>query len=536
MLKIVLAQINAHVGNIKKNASKIIIAIQTAMTAHQADIIVFPELALTGYPPEDLLLREDFLTEIHQALDLIQQEVTDFYVILGTPYKTNNGLYNAALVFHNQSIITNYYKQALPNYGVFDEQRYFNEGNKPCVLTINDQRLGIMICEDIWQPAPLAQLHEHQVQFAVVLNASPFEAHKAMQRYETLRARQQETSLPLLYVNLVGGQDDIVFDGGSLALSHSGEIIMQADYFKEELALVTVNNHGEFEHSQKSITHPTTEQLIYEALVLALRDYVQKNHFHHVVLGLSGGIDSALTLAIAVDALGAQNVHAVMMPSQYTSQLSLDEAQAQANLLKVEYSIFSIDAAYQTFSQLLNHKYTNQINELTDQNIQARCRAIILMAISNNTGALVINTSNKSELAVGYGTLYGDMVGAFAVLKDVYKTMVYQLADYRNKLSLVIPQAVIDRAPSAELAENQTDQDSLPPYPILDEILQRYLEQNQSTADIIQSGFKSETVKKVTCLIKRNEYKRRQAPPGAKITPRAFGRERRFPITSGADV
>jgi NAD+ synthase (glutamine-hydrolysing) len=536
MLKIILAQLNFRVGDIDGNAQKIIDTIKLAETEHQADLVVFPELALTGYPPEDLLLRDDFFQKITFALERIKAHCQDIAALIGTPHKTNKGVYNAALMLHQQKIIAQYYKQYLPNYGVFDEQRYFIAGDKPCVVVVKGVAVGITICEDLWYSEPAAQLEKKKIKFMISLNASPFDTNKTAQRYEVIRARQKETGLSIIYLNLVGGQDELVFDGGSFALDITGKKILQMPFFEENLAVIEVDRHANLVTQQNVLSVPPNVELVYRSLVLALRDYVHKNNFHDVLLGLSGGIDSALTLAIAVDALGAEHVHGVMLPSKYTSELSVQEAERQAKLQNVKYSVISIDPLFQATLASLKEASAQKNEEVTEQNIQARCRMIMLMAMSNNTGALLLNTSNKSELAVGYGTLYGDMAGAFAVLKDVYKTMVYQLANYRNKISPVISRVVIDREPTAELAPNQVDQDSLPAYSILDEILRRYIEQRASLLDIIFARFDRSEVEHVLRLVKQNEYKRRQGPPGPKVTPCAFARERRFPITSGFDA
>ena len=534
MFNITLAQINVHTGNIIANSKKIISTIQQAKTEQQAKLIIFPELALSGYPPEDLLLRNDFMQQIHKALEEIVQHCENVYVVLGFPEKTNTGIYNSAVVIHNKQIIAKYYKQCLPNYSVFDEKRYFTAGQRTCVVEIEGIKFGLTICEDLWQPGPIAQAKAAGAEMIISINASPFDYEKPQQRYEVLRARQKETGLPIIYVHLIGGQDEFVFDGGSFVLNKRSERIAQADYFTEVLLPISINKHSEFSNDEEIVdSYPTTEQLVYQALVLAVRDYIMKNQFPGVLLGLSGGIDSALTLAIAVDALGAKKVHAVMMPSRYTSEISLNGAAEEAKTLDVEYSIIPIERAFTVFLNLLHEEFSGLPPDTTEENIQARCRGIILMALSNKNGKLVLTAGNKSEMSVGYATLYGDMAGGFSVLKDVSKTLVYRLANYRNSLSPVIPQFVIDRSPSAELATNQVDEDSLPPYSILDEILQRYVEMDESLETIVKAGFDREIVMKIIKMIKQNEYKRRQAPPGPRISPRAYGRDRRYPITSG---
>ena len=534
MLNITLAQMNSHIGNITANTQKIISLIKQAQTTQQANLIIFPELALSGYPPEDLLLREDFIQEIKHALQKITQCCQDIYVVLGYPHQTEQALFNAAAVIHNKKIVAHYYKQRLPNYSVFDEKRYFIAGNQACVIEIGAIKFGIVICEDLWEAKPIAQAKAAGAQIIISINASPFDYTKPQQRYEILQMRQKETELPIIYAHLVGGQDELVFDGGSFALNKDGNPITQADYFKETLVPLQLDHHANFiPQANNVLVAPSTEQLVYDALVLAVHDYINKNQFPGVLLGLSGGIDSALTLAIAVDALGADKVQAVMMPSRYTSEMSLDGAAAQAQMLNVDYSVIAIERPFAVFLDILRQEFSGLPPDTTEENIQARCRGILLMAISNKNGRLVLTTGNKSEMSVGYATLYGDMAGGFAVLKDVPKTMVYRLANYRNKRSAAIPTMVIERPPSAELRTDQIDEDSLPPYAILDEILQRYVEKDQSIATIIAAGFEPAMVKKVVALVKRNEYKRRQAAPGPRITARAYGRDRRYPITSG---
>ena len=535
MLNVTLAQINTHTGNITANTAHILAIITKAKSQQPTDVLIFPELALSGYPPEDLLLRPDFLQKIQQALLKIVQQCKDIYVILGYPQQTVGGLYNAAVIIHNGKIIARYFKQKLPNYSVFDEKRYFIAGNKPCVVDIKGIKFGITICEDLWHPEPIAQAKAAGAEMIISINASPFDYEKPSQRLDKLRTRQQETGLPILYTHLVGGQDELVFDGGSFILNAQGKRVAQAPYFKTAYLSINIDQQGKFVNVGQAITgFPATEQLVYEALVLAVNDYINKNHFHGAIIGLSGGIDSALTLAIAVDAIGADKVQAVMLPSRYTSKLSLTVAAEQAQILQVNYSVMSIEQPVTVFSELLREACADAtLTGTTEENLQARCRGILLMALSNNSKRLVLTTGNKSEMSVGYTTLYGDMAGGFAVLKDVPKTLVYRLANYRNTLSAVIPQAVIDRPPTAELANDQVDANSLPPYAILDAILQRYVEKDEAAETIIKAGFPSTVVEKVINLVKHNEYKRRQAPLGPRVTPRAYGRDRRYPITSG---
>lgn len=535
-LKLALAQLNFLVGDIDGNAEKILNAIDQAR-AGGADLIAFPELALTGYPPEDLLLRLDFLNSSLLALHKIAEASTDITVVLGHPQLTEQGLMNAASVLQDGKILLTYYKQCLPNYGVFDERRYFVKGdNQAAIFSLKNLKIGLIICEDTWFPEPTRQAKAQGAELLLSINASPFEITKKQARENTLRQRQQESDLPIVYLNCVGAQDELMFDGASAVFDKYGHVVAQAPFFIEELLTVNVELTTPLQFNmQPVLSSPLLSgtALTYQALVLAVRDYVEKNHFPGVLLGLSGGIDSALTLAIAVDAVGAARVQAVLLPSRHTSELSIREAKAQAELLQVKYSEINIEPAFNAFLSSLSDEFTGLAVDTTEENLQSRCRGVILMALSNKTGKLVLTTGNKSELATGYTTLYGDMAGGYGVLKDVLKTQVFELAHYRNSINLAIPTAVIERVPSAELAPNQCDQDTLPPYPMLDEIIVRYVERQESMTEIIAAGFDETIVQKVVKLILNNEHKRRQAAPGIKISPRAFGRERRYPITSG---
>jgi NAD+ synthase (glutamine-hydrolysing) len=553
MIKILLAQLNFATGDITANTNKIIAVIEKAQENY-ADVILFPELALTGYTPEDLLLRSDFQEATRSALKKIQNCCNDIYCILGTPRFENSTIYNSAVVLHDGKQIAYYDKQDLPNYGVFDEPRYFTSGIKPLIITIKQRRFAIIICEDLWSASASQQAQAAGAEFILCLNASPFHYDKLPERDEVMAARQAETHLPIFYVNLVGGQDEFIFDGGSLVLNAQGEKIAQAKFFEEDLLKIEIDDQNRIippsnppPQAREGIEIPNSlhcatargrvgegaTDLVYQALVLAVRDYIEKNNIPRILLGLSGGIDSALVLVIAVDALGADRVRAILMPSRYTSPHSIEDAELEAKALKVDYSILSIEPSYTAFMQTLAPEFVGLKPDVTEENLQARCRGTLLMALANKTNALVLTTGNKSEMAVGYSTLYGDMAGGFDVLKDVPKMLVYELANYRNKISAVIPERVITRAPSAELAPDQIDQDSLPAYPILDEILERYVEQDQNAAQIIAAGFAEEVVNKVIQLVKRAEYKRRQAPPGPRVTPRGLSRDRRYPITSG---
>lgn len=533
-LRIVMAQIDLRVGDIPGNAQKIIDASLRARDEFKAHAIVFPELALTGYPPEDLLLRPGFQLMVLEYLERVKLEVRGIDVILGYPQDASGGRYNTASLLRDGQTIATVHKQHLPNYSVFDEKRYFESGDGACVVEIAGVPVGITICEDIWMPAPALSARKAGAQLLVNINASPFHVGKGGEREAVVRQRVMETSLPVLYVNLVGGQDELVFDGGSFVMNARGEVTQRAPICREGLYLAEFERDMEVRPLRTDLAPlPSELENIYQVLVLGVRDYVRTNGFQGAVIGLSGGIDSALTLAIAVDALGADAVEAVMMPSRYTADMSLEDAEAEARLLGVQYRIIPIEPAFNQFLELLAEEFAGTERDATEENIQARCRGILLMAISNKKRKMVLTTGNKSEMSVGYATLYGDMAGGFAPIKDVPKLLVYQLSAYRNSLGEVIPQRVLERPPSAELAPDQKDEDSLPPYTVLDPILQAYVEQDRSIADIIGMGFDADTVRRVAGLVDRNEYKRRQAPPGVRITRRAFGRDRRYPITSG---
>lgn len=543
-LRVVMAQVNLLVGDIAGNTRRIVALTQQACEQHSADMVVFPELALTSYPPEDLLLRPALNERISAALTYIQELALPTAMVIGHPWSEQGKLYNALSVIQNGVLIARYFKQNLPNYQVFDEKRYFVAGSEPCVTRINGVAVGFTICEDLWQRGPTDQAARAGAQLLVNINASPFSQHKLEQRSELLARRAHETGLTILYVNLVGGQDELVFDGSSMIAQPDGTVHTVAASFEEALISLEIVQQPSLPLHVNTAGLPlyaasSVEQRCYQAMVLGLRDYVHKNGFSSVMLGLSGGIDSALTLAVAVDALGAEKVSAVMMPFAYTSDLSLRLAREQAQRLQVGFSIIPIVDSYNAFMSALAPSFAGRPADLTEQNIQARCRGVILMALSNKTGALVLTTGNKSEVAVGYCTLYGDMAGAFSVLKDASKMLVYALARYRNRLANeageanVIPDEVITRPPSAELAPGQRDDDNLPPYERLDQILERYVEQDQSADDIIAAGFESDEVYRVLRLVDISEYKRRQSAPGIRLTERGFGRDRRHPITQG---
>lgn len=532
----VVAQMDACVGAIMSNAEKVITYTERAIAEFNADLVIFPEMTLSGYPPEDLVFRPEFLHQCQQALKKIQQHALPTTIIVGYPVQVNQHIYNQAAVIQHGNIIATYNKQELPNYTVFDEKRYFYSGTSPCVFSLQGVQIGLLICEDLWFSRPVRQTVQAGAQLIITVNASPFDYNKAQIRQTVLTERVHESRVPIIYSNLVGGQDELIFDGGSMVMNACGQICQQAAYFVEEFMPVEISVAADQSVSIVNQTLPATpsvEKNIYDALVLGVRDYIRKNHFPGAVIGLSGGIDSALTLAITVDAIGAENIIAIMMPSRYTSEISKQDALAQAKLLGVTHPTIDIEPIFTAFLTSLAAPFAGLAADTTEENLQARIRGMLLMAFSNKKGLIVLTTGNKSEMSVGYATLYGDMAGGFAVLKDVTKTMVYRLAEYRNRLAPVIPQRVIERPPSAELAEGQLDQNSLPPYAVLDEILVRYIEMDQSAEQIAETGIDHATIIKVIRMINRNEYKRRQAPPGIRITQRAFGKDRRYPITSG---
>lgn len=532
-LRIAVGQLNFWVGDISGNAEKILNAANKARDELKADLIVFPELALSGYPSEDLLLRPDFQHQIDKALIYLQKKISGIDVILGHPQTVDKKIYNSASLIRDHKIILTYHKQCLPNYGVFDEKRYFSKGENTTIFEIKNTSVALLICEDIWHSAPVEQAALKGAQLIISINASPLDMHKPHVREKVSANRIKEHGIPILYVHGVSGQDDLVFDGGSFIMDSEGKIKAHAGYFEEKIFPIDINLNKTLEIPQTNLPKPLSlEAHVYEALKLSLHDYVKKNNFPGVIIGLSGGIDSSLTAAIAVDALGKDKVHLIVMPSRYTSSLSLKLAEEQIKMLGAHTSNISIEPVFQTFLETLAPEFTGLPANITEENLQARCRGMILMALSNKTGKMVLTTGNKSEIAVGYATLYGDMAGGFAILKDVPKTLVFRLANYRNGIDPIIPQGIIDRPPTAELATNQKDEDSLPPYSILDPILELYVEQDKSPQEIIAAGFDVNTVRKIINLVDHSEYKRRQAAPGPRITLRAFGRERRYPITS----
>ncbi len=535
-LSILIAQLNTLVGDFEGNTGKVVETIARAEREREAPVVVFPELTLSGYPPEDLLLRPSIALRVEESLKTICAAMTgDAWVVVGYPREVDGVLYNTAGVLHRGAIVAEYHKQSLPNYQVFDEKRYFSPGDAPCIVNIGGLRVGLSICEDIWEEAPTAQAAAAGAQLLLNINSSPYHRGKRDERWDRVGERARDAGIPVVYVNQVGGQDELVFDGGSFAVDGAGEVAAAAPNFEEGEYWLELRHEGDaVAFSGLEVCPPLDElEATWRALVLGVRDYVDKNRFRGVVLGLSGGVDSALTLAVAVEALGPERVEAVMMPFRYTSQMSVEDAAEQSRLLGVSHKVISIESIYEAFMDSLAEEFAGTEPDTTEENLQARCRGVLLMSISNKKGYLVLTTGNKSEMAVGYSTLYGDMAGGFDVLKDVPKTLVFELCRYRNTLGPCIPQRVIDRPPSAELRPDQKDEDSLPPYDVLDRILELYVEQDYSAEAIIATGMDREQVHKVLRLVDLNEYKRRQAPIGVRITRRGFGRDRRYPITSG---
>ncbi|MBX9810653.1 MAG: NAD+ synthase [Burkholderiales bacterium] len=528
-MKIAIAQINFTVGELAGNAAKILEAAARAR-AGGATLLLTTELGLCGYPPEDLLLRDDFYHDCARVLDDLVKKTAGITLVVGHPHEIDGKRYNAASVIRDGGIIATYLKRKLPNYTVFDEERYFDSGGEPCVFEHEGVRFGVNICADVWEEPAAIAAHAAGAQVLLVLNASPYHMNKQLSRYEVVRDRVAETDLPVIYANQVGGQDELVFDGASFAVDGKGELTHQFPAFEEALGFIELVGDVPV---KGDIARPLPlEAEVYKALTLGVRDYVDKNGFPGVLLGLSGGIDSALTLAVAVDALGAGRVRAVMMPSQYTANMSIEDARAEAEALGVRYTEIAIKPVFDAFLGVLAEEFRDLPADTTEENLQSRIRGMLLMALSNKSGAIVLTTGNKSEMGTGYATLYGDMAGGFGVLKDINKMLVYRLANYRNTLSPVIPQRVIERAPSAELRPGQTDQDSLPPYEVLDAIMEAYVENDLSPQAIVARGFSQADVQKVVRLVRLSEYKRRQAPVGIRITNRGFGKDWRYPITN----
>ena len=530
-----LAQVDLAVGDVAGNAAKIITYANRARDELQADLVVFPELSVCGYPPEDLLFHSGLRENVEDAIGNIRESVRGIAILVGFPEYADDVIYNTSAVFLDGEVLCRYRKQKLPNYSVFDEERYFTAGKSAAVFTLNGVRIGLNICEDLWQHSPLQDSRAAGAECVIAINGSPYEINSQKNREAEVRARIADVRIPVVYVNMVGGQDELVFDGGSFVLDADGDVAFRAPAFDEGLHRVTLlaDAAGVTPDGGGIAATLPTEASVYKALVTGTRDYVGKHGFPGVLIGLSGGIDSALVLAIACDALGADRVRAVMMPFRFTSNMSQADAAKQAVTLGVRYDVIPIAPMYDASVAQLTSVFEGLEEDATEENIQARCRGLLLMAISNKTGCMLLTTGNKSEMAVGYATLYGDMAGGFAPIKDCNKTLVYRLARYRNSLGDCIPERVITREPTAELRANQKDSDTLPDYDVLDPILEAFIEEDLSVDEITALGFDRQTVVKILEMVKRNEYKRRQAPPGIRISGRAFGRDWRYPITSG---
>jgi NAD+ synthase (glutamine-hydrolysing) len=534
-VKVALAQVDLAVGDVAGNTQKIIEYAIRARDEMGANLVVFPELSVCGYPPEDLLFHVGLRYKVENAIAEIRSTLSGISVLLGHPEYADGHIYNACSVYSDGEVLAHYRKQSLPNYSVFDEKRYFTSGEGPSVFTINGVRVGLNICEDVWNSGPMMASRSAGAECVIAINGSPFERASQVSRESQVQRRVEEVEIPVIYVNMVGGQDELVFDGGSFVMTGDGDVSFRAPPFEEGLFEVLL--HGESKRvvpqSGDVAALLDDDASVYKALVAGTRDYVRKHGFPGVILGLSGGIDSALVATIACDAMGADRVRAVMMPFRYTSNMSQEDAAKQAATLGIKYDVIPIESIYESIIAQLSPVLGDREPDTTEENIQARCRGLLLMAISNKTGRMLLTTGNKSEMAVGYATLYGDMAGGFAPIKDCSKTLVYRLARYRNTVSEVIPERVITREPSAELRPDQKDSDSLPGYDVLDPILEAFIEEDLSVAEITERGFDRDTVVRILEMVKRNEYKRRQAPPGVRISSRAFGRDWRYPITSG---
>ncbi|MDD3762268.1 MAG: NAD+ synthase [Nevskiales bacterium] len=528
-LKLALAQLQLWVGDVEGNVQRIIDAALQARDELGASLVACPELSLIGYPPDDLLQRSAMPALIEAGLQRLLAEVSGITMVVGLPEFSAGAIYNAAYVIRDGRVVARTRKQLLPNYGVFDERRHFQPGTSTLVFAHEGVKIGLCICEDLWGSAPAAAARAAGAELLLNINASPFDLGKTAERRRIFDVRVAETGLPIAYVNCVGGQDDVVFDGDSAAVDRDGRIGFSAPLFRHGVYPLTFAD-GAWQAELREDTGP--EAVVYAALVQAVRDYVDRNGFPGALIGMSGGIDSALVAAIAADALGPDRVWGVSLPSRYTADMSNDDARVEAEALGIRYSLLPIEAAFEAFTGTLAETFAGRGVDLTEENLQSRCRGTLLMALSNKFGQVVLATGNKSEMAVGYATLYGDMCGGFAPIKDVYKTWVYRLARYRNTVSPVIPERVIERPPSAELRPDQKDSDSLPPYDVLDPLLAAYVEEQLSIPEIVRRGFAEADVKRVAALVRRSEYKRRQAPPGPKVTACAFGRERRYPITA----
>ena len=534
-ISIGIVQENPIVGDIEGNLQLAVNAIDKLSKQSSPDIFLFTEMFITGYPPEDLILRDDLLDASYEAVEKLCEVKPESFIVIGYPKKEGDSIFNCAGVLRNKSVITEYKKQELPNYEVFDEKRYFQSGKGPGIFEVNGLRVGLSVCEDIWHENVIKQLHEKKTDLILNINASPFHLDKIKERKVLISGHAINYSLPIVYANQVGGQDELVFDGTSMAMDGEGQQILQLEKFKEDYKIVNFTSDQEGKlSSEKREEIPEDKELeeVYKALVLGAKDYIQKNNFPGVLIGSSGGIDSALTAAIAADAIGPEKVRTFMLPFKFTSDMSVEDSEKLAVNLGIKHSVIPIGDIYESFADSLEDEFSGLEPDITEENLQSRCRGVILMALSNKSGELVLTTGNKSETAVGYSTLYGDTAGGFGVLKDVPKTLVYDLSRYRNTISHVIPDRIIDRPPSAELAPDQQDSDSLPDYAILDKIIELYVEQDKSKVEIEESGIDKSMVDRVIRLIDLSEYKRRQAPLGVKITSRGFGKDRRYPITN----
>jgi len=536
-LRCVMAQLNLVVGDMDGNTARIIAAAHEARSKAQADVVMLPELAVSGYPPEDLLFHAGMRAQVARSLERLKTEIHGITLIAGYPEYEGGYIYNSAIVIRDGRVLANHRKACLPNYRVFDEKRYFTPGVAPTVFELAGIRAGVLVCEDVWEAEPARAAKAAGAEVLLVINASPYEVGKQQQREDlVVRQRVREVGLPVVFVNLLGGQDELVFDGNSFAMNSAGVVSSRAPAFAAGLFTVdlAIGSDGLPNPVPGEIVPlQSRDESVYGALVQGTRDYVDKHRFPGVVMGLSGGVDSALTLCIAVDALGADRVHSVAMPSRYTSQMSKEDASAQAAWLHVRHSEISIEGMFEATLAALETEFAGRAPDTAEENIQSRCRGLLLMGISNKTGRMLLTTGNKSEMSVGYATLYGDMAGGFAPIKDCSKLLVYRLAHWRNTQSAAIPARVIERPPSAELRFDQKDTDSLPPYEVLDPILEAFIEEDLSVEEIVARGFDRATVGRILDLVKRNEYKRRQAPPGVRVSGRAFGRDWRYPITSG---
>ena len=530
-----IIQENPIVGDIKGNLELAKSAIDALSQNSSPDIFLFSEMFMTGYPPEDLILREDLLDLTYEAVNELATFKPDSFVVIGYPKKEADSIFNCAGVLRNNSIITEYKKQELPNYEVFDEKRYFQSGSSPGIFEVHGFRIGLSVCEDIWHERVIEQLNEKKADLVLNINASPFHLQKIDDRKKLISSHASKYAMPIIYANQVGGQDELVFDGTSMVMDSDGTQIMQLAKFKEDLrtANFTLSENSILKGDViQEIPNDNDLEEVYQALVLGAKDYILKNKFPGALIGSSGGIDSALTAAIASDAIGPDRVRTFMMPFKFTSDMSVEDAETLAKNLGIRHSVIPIGDIYNSFQTSLEKEFEGLDRDITEENLQSRCRGVILMALSNKSGELVLTTGNKSETAVGYSTLYGDTAGGFGVLKDVPKTLVYELSKYRNTISEVIPERIITRPPSAELAPDQQDSDSLPDYDTLDKIIELYVEQDKSKLEIEEFGFEKVVLDRVIRLIDLSEYKRRQAPLGVKITSRGFGKDRRYPITN----